>query len=181
MMKSIDFPNQYEFSQVLIRESLDNSLLCVYTPFMSSRLAKKGPKIDFCMCSTLRQTSRVLTQYYDKALKPSGVKATQFPILAAVANYAPVTISELAEVLVIDRTTLARNLAVLEKHGWLTVEPGEDKRSRELQLTELGGEKLKAAIKYWYEAQDEVELQMGEREFDLLLKKLSKTTELMVK
>ena len=80
-----------------------------------------------CNCSTLRSATRVLTQAYDEVLRPSGLRTTQFSILARLAGVGPVPLSELAELLAMDRTTLARNLRPLDARissGWKWVPIG---------------------------------------------------------
>ncbi len=74
-----------------------------------------------CTCFNLRKAARAVTQTYDKALKPSGLRATQFSLLRMVAKLGPVGIKDLAKALVIERTTLGRNLKVLSDRGLLEI------------------------------------------------------------
>ncbi len=86
-------------------------------------------------------------------MKPSGVLPTQFTLLVATRALGPVAISKMAEVLVIDRTTLTRNLKPLEREGLLSVVPGkEDQRSREVSLTSKGLKRLEQTLPLWQEA-----------------------------
>src|SRR5438876_11565211 len=99
-----------------------------------------------CNCSTLRSATRVLTQAYDEVLRPSGLRTTQFSILARLAGVGPVPLSELAELLAMDRTTLARNLRPLEREDFLRLEVGSDRRERLIHLTPAGRRALARAM-----------------------------------
>src|SRR5262249_10690120 len=115
-------------------------------------LSSSGP---ICNCQSLRQASRVVTQFYDQHLAPSGLRTTQFSILRAVDRLEPITINALAAELVIDRTTLGRNVLPLERDGLIRIEPSAtDARSKELRLTRKGAARLGAAVPRWSEAQD---------------------------
>jgi len=115
-----------------------------------------------CACLGLRQATRAVTQFYDRALEPSGLRVTQFSILAVLRVVSPTSINELAEVLVMDRTTLSRNVDLLEEMG-LTErrQSAEDGRVREVLLTEKAVGKLDEAYPRWMEAQSTVEKAMG--------------------
>jgi hypothetical protein len=88
-----------------------------------------------CTCFNLRKATRRVTSFYDAALKPSGLKVTQMTLLTAIRVLEPVTIKRLAKAIVMDRTTLSRNVALLNKKGLIEVEPGDDLRTRKLTLT----------------------------------------------
>src|SRR5476651_697228 len=95
-------------------------------------------------CFNLRKTSRAVTQFYDHYLEPAGVRATQFTLLVSMATVSAHTLTEMASSLVMDRTTLTRNLKPLEKLGFIeTIEP-RDKRSKAYALTEKGRETLRS-------------------------------------
>ena len=111
-------------------------------------------KPELCNCLALRQASRHVTQFYDQFLAAAGLRTTQFSILARLRRLGPTTISVLAADLVMDRTTLGRNLQPLEREGLVAVVKGrEDRRSREIRLTEAGVERLRAAVEGWLKAQ----------------------------
>ena len=78
-----------------------------------------------CICFNLRKAARVITQIYDEAFRPTGFRSTQMPLLVATAALGPVTVNRLAEAVVMDRTTLTRNLKPLEKQGLLRVKTVE--------------------------------------------------------
>ncbi len=119
-------------------------------------------KPDLCNCLALRQAARHVTQFYDHYLVPTGVRATQFSILAKLERLGPITINALAEDMVMDRTTLGRNIQPLEREGLIAVTKGRaDRRSKELQLTDAGAARLHAARKAWAEAQTRFETSFG--------------------
>ena len=112
------------------------------------------PRPEACNCLALRQAARHVTQFYDRYLVPTGVRTTQFSILAKLGGAGPMTINALAEQMVMDRTTLGRNIQPLEREGLIAIGRGRtDRRSKELRLTETGAARLRAATKSWAEAQ----------------------------
>ncbi len=115
-----------------------------------------------CNCLALRQAARHVTQLYDQFLAPSGLRATQYSILARLQRKGPMTINALAAELVMDRTTLGRNILPLERDGLIAVGPGKsDRRSKELRLTGAGDARFRAALKGWQEAQAQFEAAFG--------------------
>jgi len=119
---------------------------------------------DLCNCLALRQAARHVTQFYDHYLVPTGVRATQFSILAMLEGLGPISINALAEAMVMDRTTLGRNIQPLEREGLIAVTKGRaDRRSKELQLTGAGAARLHAASKAWAEAQTRFERSFGSK------------------
>jgi DNA-binding MarR family transcriptional regulator len=125
-----------------------------------------------CVCFNLRMATRAITQVYDKAMQPSGLRATQFPLLAVLAIGGPSTITGLSQFLVMDRTTLARNLKPLEKRGLISIAKGKDKRTKTLTLTELGAEAIGDALPRWERAQKMVVEKMGENRWQATLESL---------
>ncbi|WP_347277846.1 MarR family winged helix-turn-helix transcriptional regulator [Leptolyngbya sp. FACHB-711] len=138
-----------------------------------------GQVVSTCACFNLRKTSRVITQHFDEILKPSGLLITQFTILVAVALAKSGTINELAEILVMDRTTLTRNLKPLEREEWLKSEPGQDQRTRVVSLTPNGKAALAKALPLWKQAQDSVEEVLGQERWSALLSHLAETIALI--
>jgi DNA-binding MarR family transcriptional regulator len=123
-----------------------------------------GPSINpaGCNCLALRQAARHVTQIYDQFLAPSGLRATQYSILARLQRKGPMTINALAADLVMDRTTLGRNILPLERDGMIAVGPGKsDRRSKELRLTGEGIARFRAALKAWQDAQQRFEAAFG--------------------
>jgi DNA-binding MarR family transcriptional regulator len=111
-------------------------------------------KFDQCNCLAIRQAARHVTQFYDQFLAPSGLRTTQFSILAKLQARGPLSINGLAEQLVLDRTTLGRNIQPLEREGLIEVAPSSvDGRAKEIRLTKAGLSRLRSAASGWAEAQ----------------------------
>lgn len=122
------------------------------------------PSLTECNCRSVRQAARYVTQFYDRHLAPSGLRISQFGILATLKLKGALTINELAAELVIDRTTLGRNILPLERDGLIAVKPSPaDRRSKELHLTALGEKRYRDARKYWQEAQKGFEEVFGDQ------------------
>jgi DNA-binding MarR family transcriptional regulator len=112
----------------------------------------QGP--EECTCLALRQAARHVTQFYDLHLAAAGLRTTQFSILARLARSGSMTISDLAAQLVMDRTTLGRNVLPLQRDGLIDIAPGrKDRRSKELRLTPAGRKRLHGARDSWSRAQ----------------------------
>src|SRR5579875_2528229 len=94
------------------------------TPDRSMAPQLPSPQIADCNCLAVRQAARHITQFYDELLAPSGLRTTQFSILAKLRRFGPITINALARDLVMDRTTLGRNILPLEREGLIAVRPG---------------------------------------------------------
>ena len=93
-------------------------------------------RMQECMCLAVRQAARHVTQAYDHFLAPAGLRTTQFSILAKLKRKGPMTINALAADMVMDRTTLGRNILPLERDGLIAIEPiATDRRSKELRPT----------------------------------------------
>jgi DNA-binding MarR family transcriptional regulator len=117
---------------------------------------------DLCHCLALRQATRVVTNGYDAALAPVDLRVTQFSMLLTLSTRGPLTMNQLASALVLDRTTLTRNLKPLERDALLSIGPGEhDQRERRIALTALGRDKLAEALPYWRDAQQAFERGIG--------------------
>jgi DNA-binding MarR family transcriptional regulator len=115
-----------------------------------------------CNCLALRQATRHVTQFYDQFISPLGLRATQYSILARLVRRGAMTINALAAELVMDRTTLGRNIRPLQRDGLIAVAPGKaDRRSKELRLTRSGVERFHAAQRGWTRAQAEFERTFG--------------------
>ena len=120
------------------------------------------PSFTDCNCLAIRSAARHMTQFYDQLLAGTGLRATQFSILAALSELAPLTINGLAKVMVMDRTTLGRNILPLERDGLIRIAPvAGDRRAKELHLTKAGARRLQAALKEWAAAQSRFEERFG--------------------
>lgn len=134
-------------------------------------LAREGT--SQCTGFNLRKAARAVSQYYDSVMRQSGLKGTQFSLLASLAGLGPVPINRFAQHMVMDRTTLSRNLKPLVGQGLIAVEQGEDRRARVVALTEDGIETLRRALPFWREAHTGMTSRMGKAGRDRLLRGLA--------
>jgi DNA-binding MarR family transcriptional regulator len=112
------------------------------------------PRFQECNCLAIRQAARHVTQFYDQIFAPTGLRATQFAILSRLRWEGPLSINTLAHLLVMDRTTLGRNILPLQRDGLIEVAPSAtDRRRHELRLTDAGRDLHRAAVGHWDEAQ----------------------------
>ena len=136
----------------------------------SAQDAPDTPDTAGCVCFSLRKSARAVTQLYDAALEPIGLRATQFSLLAVLRAGGPLTVSKLAEAMVMDRTTLTRNIAPVEKRGLVKTAPGRrDKRTKEVSLTAKGRRRLSRADPLWTAVQTHMRKAMGAKRSDHLL------------
>ena len=125
-----------------------------------ARGAYSGP--EDCNCLAVRQAARHITQFYDQFLAAGGLRTTQFSILATLRRLGPMTINALAAEMVMDRTTLGRNVLPLERDGLIAIQQSSrDRRSKELQITEAGEARFRAGMKRWIKAQQQFEKAFG--------------------
>src|SRR5271154_1918786 len=96
-----------------------------------------------CLCGSFRRTARALTQMYEEALRPSGLRATQLTILQVLARAGEVSQGQLGEMLAMDSTSLTRTLAIMRRRGWVAERRGNDHRERLLRISRGGAAKLK--------------------------------------
>lgn len=109
-----------------------------------------------CICFNLRKATRIVTRSYESAVKPLGLKATQFSILAALVDRPPVPMVKLAAAMGLERTSLTRNLRPMEEHGWIRIDQSaEDRRTRRIVITTEGRAVVERAIPLWRRAQGE--------------------------
>jgi DNA-binding MarR family transcriptional regulator len=146
---------------------------------------KKSPpqtetlEVTECTCFNLRKATRTVTQLFDEVMQPSGLRATQFTLLAAISSIGPVAIRQLSQALVMDRTTLTRNLKPLESQKLVKIVPGEDRRTRNLTLTDKGHKTLKKAMPYWKQAQSQVIERLTPRRWNELMKNLNSSIKIL--
>lgn len=114
-----------------------------------------------CNCLAVRQAARHVTQLYDRHLAHVGLRATQYSILARLARLGPLSINELAALMVMDRTTTGRAIRPLQRDGLIAITPGRDERTRVVRLTQAGKKRVKAAAAHWRTAQQEFERAYG--------------------
>jgi DNA-binding MarR family transcriptional regulator len=119
-------------------------------------------KPEDCNCFAARSAARHVTQLYDQFLAPVGLHVTQFSILAKLKRLGPMTINALAKEMVMDRTTLGRNVLPLERDGLIRIEASaSDGRAKELHLTKTGDKRLLAGREAWERAQARFDSRFG--------------------
>ncbi|MDY7038394.1 MAG: MarR family winged helix-turn-helix transcriptional regulator, partial [Thermodesulfobacteriota bacterium] len=122
-----------------------------------------------CACANLRKAARSVTRFYDRILSPTGLRSTQLALLVAVNALGPTSVTTLAKKTLMDRTTLGRNLKLLESMHVIRIRPGEDLRIREVMLSDEGIDILMKALPYWKIAQDKMIKGMGKEGMSDLL------------
>lgn len=127
-----------------------------------------------CFSTSVRRIDRVLTRFYDEALRPSGLTTGQYSLLSTLGRApAAISVSQLAEGIDLDRSTLSRNLAPLERDGFILSTEGTDRRARHVTITPRGREKLDATRPLWRAAQDHIETLTGDARVERLLSELA--------
>lgn len=135
-----------------------------------------------CAAGNLRRANRVVSRFYDTVLRPSGIRATQYTILSIIAARGPLSVNQLAKMLVMDRTTLARDLKPLERQGFVKVSiDTADNRVRLAAITEQGREVLRAAAPLWQQAQQRMVGVLGEERLINLINELKEVVALTPK
>jgi len=124
----------------------------------------------FCASHNLRRTARLVTRHYDRALRPVGITAAQMPILAAISAGSGNSIAALSNALDIEASSLSRDLALLEKKGFVRYADAGDRRARALQLTRRGNRTLVTAFKAWKKAHGTLLDEIGENTFVSMLR-----------
>jgi DNA-binding MarR family transcriptional regulator len=122
------------------------------------------PPPEECNCFAARAAARHVSQSYDRFLAPTGLRMTQYSILVRLKRKGPLTINALAEDMVMDRTTLGRNVLPLQRDGLITIKSAaSDRRAKELRLTKAGENRLQRAFEGWSQAQARFEAAFGEK------------------
>lgn len=120
-----------------------------------------------CVCRNLRMTTRIITQHFDKIFQTVGLTAPQFSLLAEITANENIAISELAERMLMDQTTVTRNIEILRKKGYVSVRTDDnDSRKRCISISETGEEKLNEAIPVWNNVQSLIEKEIGVEKFN---------------
>lgn len=130
---------------------------------MTTAINPKG-----CVCAQVRKASRALTQIYNRELEPTGLLVTQYSLLVNIERLGQANISELVARLLLEQSTLTRNLAVLEKKGYVQSQPGEDRRVKHFSLTAGGREAIRQARPCWEKAQARIAAQLDRPEVERL-------------
>jgi len=131
--------------------------------------------VESCTCANLRKATRVVTQAYDAALRPSGLKSTQFSLLAALAKLGDTPLTRLADALVMDRTTLTRNLEPLIRRKLIRTEQEKDQRVRKIGLTKAGRRVFEKALPQWEQMQLQISEKLGRERWSGFLDDLAAT------
>ena len=118
-------------------------------------------RLSPCVCNTLRMVTRAVTQLYDDVLRPSGLRVTQFSLLATLAHLGEANLRQLEQRLAVDQTTLTRSLALLERDGVIERVPHPDGRIKAMRPTAKGRKVLDVAWPLWTQAQDLVLRELG--------------------
>ena len=128
-----------------------------------------------CALFNLRKSARAVTRFYETVFQPLGlgIQATQFTLLVVAHREGELPITEAADMLGMDRTTMTRNLKILEGRGFIAVGPGKDGRTKSVKLTDAGREMLMKALPYWEQAQQKIVQGLGPSRFKALLKELA--------
>jgi DNA-binding MarR family transcriptional regulator len=135
-----------------------NTCICIYI-----RMDTNEPLLPPlpCMCGSFRRAARALTHLYEQALRPLGLRGTQFTILQALALAGEITQGQLGKILAMDSTSLTRTLAIMLRQGWITARPGKDRRERHLRLATNGEKQLQKALPLWEEVQTRLRHQLS--------------------
>ena len=132
-----------------------------------------------CVAYNLLKTARHLAAFYRKTIAPSGLQGSQFPQLLAIKLAQPVSVSRLAQTLELDRTTLSRNLKRLQDKEYIIMSTTDDRRIRNVSLSDYGEETLQTALPLWNDAQQTIIDQFGEENRKTMLKNLKKIEQII--
>ena len=131
-----------------------------------------------CLGFSVRRAARAVSRHYDEAFAPLGIKGTQFSLMNAAYLMNGASIGSLAEVLVMERTTLTRNLRPLQQSGLIDIQPGADRRNRSIKLTAEGIRLLHKALAIWADTHARLVQQLGSPTASRLARDLGKLTAL---
>jgi DNA-binding MarR family transcriptional regulator len=127
-----------------------------------------------CIAVRLRRLNRVVTNFYDDALRPLGLKVSQLNILIVTANLGLARPARVCEILQLDTSTLSRTVERMRARGWLEVVPDEDARTQPFRLTPQGRRLIEKAVPAWEEAQRQASELLGDEGIALLDKAAKK-------
>lgn len=118
-----------------------------------------------CLCANLRRASRALTQFYEMAIRPLGIRATQLTILQVLSRAGDLRQGKLGEILAMDSTSLTRTLAIMKRHHWVAYRRGEDRRERWVCLASGGKSQLRRVEPAWEKVQSQVRSELGDQKW----------------
>lgn len=125
-----------------------------------------------CTAFNLKRATRVVQSLFDDAFKPIGLEGTQYTVLSHIYVSEPISLTKLADLMDVDRTTVARNLAPLEKRGLVEIKPGSDRRAKLINTTEQGKEILTKALPLWTETQEKIKGTLGVENWSSMISSL---------
>ncbi len=133
-----------------------------------------------CACGNIRKTARTITQFYDRYIQSTGLSSPQCSLLYTISLHGNISVCELGTILLMDQTTVTRNIEILRKQGYITIEKGEtDARKKSIFITQSGEEKLDVALPLWEEAQLQIERELSGGEYQSFLNMLKKIERLV--
>jgi len=121
-----------------------------------------------CLCATLRRTARALTQLYEEALRPLGLRSSQFTILQVLWRMGEKSQGALGDILAMDSTSLSRTLAIMRRRGWIAERRGKDRRERLLRIAAPGEALLHRGLPQWEKVQASLRAQLGDAAWENL-------------
>ena len=124
---------------------------------------------DICMLLNTRMAARAITRRADGRLRPFGITGTQLSILGSLRNHPGRSVTEMADAIAMDRTTLSRNLALLERNGLVTASPASRGNGRIGAVTEAGDKVIDAALPEWRKGQAELRGLLSNPDFDTMI------------
>lgn len=148
-------------------------------PAKNSDNSMQTPADDPCSCFYLRRAARLVTRQYAETMKSAGLKSGQFSILATLSHKGTQSITELAERMGLERTSLSRNLRPLEKEGLINISEEQEKRRRFVAITKQGAAVYKKALPLWNKAQHQYKEQLGAQDMKTLKGLLERTSDLI--
>jgi DNA-binding MarR family transcriptional regulator len=148
-------------------------------PGVNAKMSDTSKTPMTCTCGRLRMASRRVSRIYDRHLAPAGVGIAQFGLLATILSNDGASVTTLAAILEMERTTLTRNLQPLEREGLLRIDQGADQRTRAVRITDAGRAVLKKGRPLWLEAQRAIETSLGPQHLAALHECLGITLELV--
>jgi DNA-binding MarR family transcriptional regulator len=158
--------------------------MCLWDPDPGARITivnrGQNERLSPCVCNTLRMVARAATQLYDDVLRPSGLRVTQFSILAAIARMGDASLKQLEGALAVDQTTLTRALGLLERDGLIERAPHPDGRIKAMRLTTKGRRAVDVARPLWARAQEKVLRELGTKAWDDAQRRLSRVFHVVV-
>ena len=138
--------------------------------FMCYLNSSNTKQMQNCACGNLRKTTRTITQFYDKILQPTGLRSTQCLLLLEIFFNENISVSDLGNILLMDQSTVTRNIELLRKSGYIDIKKVEkDSRKKSISITDMGLKKLEEATPIWEEAQKKIENGIGKKRFEELL------------